>query len=89
MGARAELEAQHGYDTKHAMHLVRLLRMGEEILSTGRVNVRREDADELMAIRKGALSYDQLLEQSETLGTRIEAGGTWPACPRSLRWSSG
>lgn len=32
--SRAALEAQHGYDTKHAMHLVRLSRMAAEILST-------------------------------------------------------
>ncbi len=35
--ARAELEASYGYDTKHAMHLLRLLRMGEEILHDGTV----------------------------------------------------
>ena len=33
--ARAELERQHGYDTKHAMHLIRLMRMGLEVLETG------------------------------------------------------
>ena len=31
---RAELEPQHGYDTKHAMHLIRLMRMGLEVLET-------------------------------------------------------
>ncbi|AEZ66297.1 hypothetical protein phiTE_131 [Pectobacterium phage phiTE] len=33
--ARHELEEKFGYDTKHAMHLVRLLRMSQEILETG------------------------------------------------------
>ena len=42
---RAELEAKFGYDTKHAMHLVRLMRMGREILQGG-VIVRRPDAKE-------------------------------------------
>jgi predicted nucleotidyltransferase len=37
---RAELERQFGYDTKHAMHLLRLLRMAVEILTTGEVLVR-------------------------------------------------
>lgn len=65
--ARAALEAAHGYDTKHAAHLVRLLRMGAEILETGEVHVWRgdRDADELLAIRGGAWTYEQLLAWTE------------------------
>lgn len=63
--ARAELEAQWGYDSKHAMHLVRLMRMCEEILRTGQVVVKRPDHEELLAIRNGAWSYDQLIEWAE------------------------
>lgn len=70
---RAELERRHGYDTKHAMHLIRLLRMAVEILSTGEVLVRRPDADELLSVRQGALSFDALLEQAEALGSRLKA----------------
>jgi predicted nucleotidyltransferase len=70
--ARAELERKHGYDTKHAMHLIRLLRMAVEILETGKVLVRRPDADELKAVRNGAWSFDQLLEHAERLGGDIE-----------------
>jgi predicted nucleotidyltransferase len=63
--ARSELEAKFGYDTKHGMHLVRLLRMCREILTTGKVNVKRPDADELLAIRYGEWSYDKLLEWTQ------------------------
>jgi predicted nucleotidyltransferase len=59
---RAALEAKSGYDTKHAMHLVRLMRMCREILETGQVVVRRPDRDELLAVRGGAWSYEQLIE---------------------------
>lgn len=63
---RAALEEKHGYDTKHAMHLVRLLRMGEEILKTGKVHVRRPDREELLAIRNhGIWKYDDLIEWAE------------------------
>lgn len=62
---RSALEEQYGYDTKHAMHLVRLLRMAEEILTDGVVNVHRPDAQELLAIRNGAWSYEELLAYSE------------------------
>lgn len=59
---RQVLEAKHGYDTKHAMHLVRLMRMGMEILETGQVHVYRPDREELLAIRNGAWEYDKLVE---------------------------
>lgn len=64
--ARAELEAKFGYDTKHAMHLVRLLRMCREILTTGRVVVKRPDREELLAIRAGAWRYEDLLAYAES-----------------------
>ncbi len=63
--ARHELEEKYGYDTKHAMHLVRLLRMGEEILSTGQVLVRRPDAQELLGIRNGDKTYEEIVEWAE------------------------
>lgn len=59
--ARKVLESQYGYDTKHAMHVVRLLRTAEEALLTGEVNVKRPDAEELLAIRNGAWSYEELM----------------------------
>lgn len=63
--ARAELEAKWGYDTKHAMHLVRLTRMCREILTEGVVRVRRPDAEELLEIRHGAWTYEALVEYSD------------------------
>lgn len=70
--SRAVLEAQHGYDTKHAMHLVRLLRMCREIMETGKVNVKRPDAQELLSIRNGAWSYDRLIEWAEAEDKAID-----------------
>ncbi len=65
--ARSVLEAQYGYDTKHAMHLIRLMRMCKEILADGKVNVRRHDKDDLLAIRAGRWTYDEVVEQAEKL----------------------
>jgi predicted nucleotidyltransferase len=61
---RAELENCFGYDTKHAMHLFRLLRMGQEILAEGVVRVARPDAAWLLAVRDGALSYEEVIGQA-------------------------
>lgn len=52
-------------NTKHAMHLVRLLRMCREILTEGKVLVRRPDAEDLLTIRSGAWGYHQLVEWAE------------------------
>ena len=52
-------------NTKHAYHLVRLIRMCREILTTGKVLVKRPDREELLTIRNGAWSYEQLIEFAE------------------------
>lgn len=69
---RAALEAKFGYDTKHAMHLVRLMRMGVEILSDKGVVVKRPDAKELLEIRSGAWSYDTLVGWAADMEKQME-----------------
>lgn len=81
--ARAALEASAGYDTKHAMHLVRLLRMAREILGDGKVIVKRPDAEELLAIRAGAWSYDQLIEYAERMEAELPAIAAKSPLPKS------
>lgn len=70
--ARSELEEKHGYDTKHAGHLVRLMRMCREILTTGEVVVRRPDRDELLAIRSGAWTYERLIEWAKQQDAELD-----------------
>lgn len=70
--ARRELEVKSGYDTKHASHLVRLMRMGLEILSTGQVIVKRPDADELLAIKNGAWTYDKVMEYKDEIESKLD-----------------
>lgn len=69
---RAELEAKYGFDTKHASHLIRLLRMGYEILTEGKVYVRRPDAPELLGIRNGIWTYDELMRRVDDIRGRID-----------------
>lgn len=70
---RAAFEEKYHYDPKHAMHLVRLCRMGTEILSTGKVNVDRTgiDADELKAIRNGAWTYEQVEQYANDMDAKM------------------
>jgi hypothetical protein len=70
---RAALEEKFGYDSKHASHVVRLLRMGEEILSSGQVIVkRRHDREEILAIKRGAWTYEQLMEYANQMQSKLE-----------------
>ena len=69
--ARHELEAAHGYDTKHAMHLVRLLRMGYEAVTQGEIFVKRPDAQELLDIRFGKRTYEEIVAYAEEMEAKV------------------
>ncbi|TXH10823.1 MAG: hypothetical protein E6R03_14950 [Hyphomicrobiaceae bacterium] len=81
--ARAEMEAKFGYDLKHASHLVRLMRTGTEILRDGDLRVLRPDADELLAIRKGAYTYEQVLEIAATEEAAMKAAMLTSRLPKT------
>lgn len=64
---RKALVERHGYDTKNAAHLMRLLRMGIEFMQTGALNVYRQDAEELLEIKRGAWSLERVKREAEGL----------------------
>jgi hypothetical protein len=70
---RKRLVERHGYDTKNAAHLVRLLRMGIEFLRDGELNVVRHDAPELLAIKHGEWSLERVKATADDLFRRAEA----------------
>lgn len=85
--ARAALEADHGYDTKHAMHLVRLMRMCREILTDGSVLIHRPDAQELLDIRNGAWDFDKLMNWADTQDkelVEVARGSSLPKQPNRV-----
>jgi predicted nucleotidyltransferase len=61
-----------GYSTKNAMHLIRLARVGCEALETGEYNVRRPDADELLAIRRGEWALKEIKAEGDRLLARMD-----------------
>lgn len=71
---RKILERKCGFDSKHGAHLTRLLRMGVEILEGKGVLVDRTniDAQELLAIRQGEYSFDQVIALSKPLNDRAD-----------------
>lgn len=69
---RAAMEAKFSFDGKFALHLIRLGRMCVEILEGKGVIVKRPDAEELLSIRNGAWTYDQLMGEADQLEKRAE-----------------
>lgn len=70
---RKALIEKFGYDTKNAAHLIRLFRMGIEFVETGELNVRRPDRVELLNIRNGKWTRDQVIRSGEELQLRMKA----------------
>ncbi|MFH1741197.1 MAG: nucleotidyltransferase domain-containing protein [bacterium] len=64
---RKKLVEKYGYDTKNASHLIRLLRMGIEFLSTGQLNVAREDNTHLVEIKKGKFTLKEIKADADRL----------------------
>lgn len=76
----------HGkdYDAKNLMHTIRLLQVAEEILREGRLQVKRPNREALLAIKRGAYGYDELLQMAENLMQRVDeaaAVSPLPATP--------
>ena len=70
---RKRLVEKYGYDVKNAAHMIRLLRMACEVFEYGRLQVKRTfDAEELIEIKTGKWSLDQVIEESQKLLTRAE-----------------
>lgn len=82
--ARHELEAKYGYDTKHGMHLVRLITEGAELLTDGKITLPRPDANFLLEVKNGYFDYDQICQfaqDGDDRLTEIEAVSKLPFGP--------
>jgi uncharacterized protein len=82
-GKRQELVEAHGYDTKFAYHVVRLLGEVEQILLEGDIDLQRNN-EQLKAIRRGEWTEQRLREwfaAKESDLERIYAESTLRATP--------
>ncbi|MCW3161249.1 nucleotidyltransferase domain-containing protein [Chryseobacterium oryctis] len=71
---RYNVNQNHGqnYDSKNMMHTIRLLQSCEQIFKTNSLNVRVENRDELLEIKAGKWSYEQVMKKAENLIQSIE-----------------
>ncbi|WP_426791193.1 DNA polymerase beta superfamily protein [Sphingobacterium sp. WOUb80] len=72
--ARFEGTMNHGqgYDAKNMMHTVRLLQQAKEILSKSALQIQRPNREELLRIKNGAYSYDELFVWSQKLFQEVQ-----------------
>lgn len=87
---RPELVAVHGYDTKYAMHALRLGLQGVELLTTGRITlpVPEPHREHLRSIRRGEVDLDEVVDAviaAEAELTRLEQSSALPDEP-DRRW---
>jgi predicted nucleotidyltransferase len=70
---RKQLVYKYGFDCKNASHLIRLLKMALEVIVTKKFIVYREnDADELVAIKRGDWSIEKVKKYANDLFASIE-----------------
>ena len=69
---RKNLVKEYGYDTKNASHLIRLLKMGIEFLNEGELYVFRHDAPQLMDIKRGLWTLEEVQAEAKRLFVRAE-----------------
>jgi predicted nucleotidyltransferase len=64
-GTRPEYECAHGYDTKAAMHCLRLYFECIELMQRGRISLPRPERDLLIEVRSGSWTKEQFLAEAE------------------------
>jgi predicted nucleotidyltransferase len=69
-----ELSSEHGYDTKYAMHALRIAHQGCELMSTGKITLPISDParSQLMAVRRGEPSLGEVIDHLRMEAARLE-----------------
>lgn len=83
-GQRHELIGEHGYDIKAAMHVIRLLNEGIELMKCGAITLPRPEKDLLITIRAGKYgSLDRVLELAKSLFGELKKAEAASSLPES------
>ncbi|MEN5308710.1 nucleotidyltransferase domain-containing protein [Chryseobacterium cucumeris] len=82
---RYNVNQTHGqnYDSKNMMHTIRLLQSCEQIFKTGSLTIRVNNRDELLDIKGGNQSYENVMEKAENLIEFIESHYSTTTLPDS------
>lgn len=91
---RQDLTAQFGYDTKFAMHLLRLGMQGLELATYGKITLPMAEYDRnyLLRVRRGVYTLNTVLDFAANLELSMKAAfdtsllPEWPATEEVERW---
>lgn len=87
---RPELEEMYGFDTKYAMHMLRLGFQGVELLTTGRLSLpmREPERSYLLDVRRGKVNEQECLTRAGELERELgdlETTSPLPEAPDETR----
>ena len=85
---RAELERLHGYDTKYAMHVIRLYLEATEYIQTGTITLPNPRVDLLIAIRNGKYKRAEIEEMRRQFRAEATAAEAISPLPDSVNLGS-
>lgn len=71
-GQRPEYIGKFGYDTKAAMHGLRLLYECMELMNIGSITLPRPEKDLLIEVRSGEWTLEKVLAHAKELGRQVE-----------------
>jgi uncharacterized protein len=83
-GQRDELIEIHGYDTKAAMHLIRVLEEGRELMETGKITLPRPNVELLKRIRGGEFDWPEIEFMYDKRLAELQAAQEKSALPAEL-----
>ncbi|SNT24044.1 Predicted nucleotidyltransferase [Granulicella rosea] len=83
-GTRPEYECAYGYDTKAAMHCLRLYFECIELMEAGRISLPRPEMELLVEVRTGAWTMERFLAEAESLRLRAEASALASSLPDAV-----
>lgn len=80
-----ELSQRHGYDTKYAMHALRIGHQGIELLRTGTITLPMEEPTrtELREVRAGEVELDEVLARLDVVAVELERAAEAPGLPET------
>jgi predicted nucleotidyltransferase len=84
-GQRHESINAHGYDVKAAMHIIRLLNEGIELMRTGTITLPRPEKDLLITIRTGQYgSLERVLDLANDLFHELDKAESQSVLPEAV-----
>jgi len=85
-GQRPELERYFGYDTKAAMHVLRLLHEGIELMDEGWISLPRPIAERgpLLEVRQGLWSQERVIQEANCLFAELKESAATSPLPEEV-----